>query len=176
MKDDETLRKQREYQKEYRLRNLEKSREQERKRAASGRNASREAYNAYMREWGAKNKERLNEARRKRLKTDPKYAEKQREKDRERYANNPLSRRNTSIKTKYGITLDTYNSMYESQNGKCAICEGSFESGSRRGLVIDHCHTEGNVRRLLCRQCNTGLGQFKDSVSLLEKAIKYLKG
>jgi hypothetical protein len=61
--------------------------------------------------------------------------------------------------------------MLYKQGGKCGIC-GSVSNGKR--LAIDHDHETGRVRGLLCQQCNTALGLFKDQVELLKKAIDYL--
>ena len=65
--------------------------------------------------------------------------------------------------------------MLESQNNKCAICEEDFFIASKRGIFIDHCHTTGITRKLLCLRCNTILGMSKDNVNILNNAIKYLK-
>lgn len=75
------------------------------------------------------------------------------------------------IEAKYGMTLHRYKTMRRDQKGVCAIC------GKRTAtaLRIDHDHDSGRVRGLLCVQCNTGLGQFKDDETLLRKAIKYLQ-
>ncbi len=75
---------------------------------------------------------------------------------------------------KRGITLDNYNKKLREQNCCCAIC-GRDESMLRRRLAIDHCHDSGQVRGLLCDECNAGIGFFKDSVELLQKAIEYLE-
>lgn len=80
----------------------------------------------------------------------------------------------------FGITALEYEMMHKKQNGKCAIC-GKPESANDkhktelRQLAVDHCHKKGKVRGLLCTNCNLGIGQFKDSISILKKAIKYLK-
>lgn len=66
------------------------------------------------------------------------------------------------------ITKEEYDALHEKQQGRCWICE----EGSK--LVIDHCHTEGHVRGLLCQQCNSGLGFFRDRVALLNRASEYL--
>lgn len=66
------------------------------------------------------------------------------------------------------ITKDEYDALHEKQQGRCWICEEESK------LVIDHCHTEGHVRGLLCIPCNTGLGMFRDDVSLFSKAVEYL--
>lgn len=82
------------------------------------------------------------------------------------------SQRNTKIKRAYGIDIETYDKMYEDQGGCCFLCGGS---PSDRTLAVDHCHESGNVGKLLCGNCNLGLGNFKDSIEVLEKAIEYLK-
>ena len=76
---------------------------------------------------------------------------------------------------KFGITLDDYNRILKSQNNRCAICNGT-ETGriASKYFAVDHCHTTGKVRGLLCNHCNTGIGHMKDDIELLEKAIAYL--
>lgn len=168
--------------KSYARKYAEKNREKELERGRNyrqfitGGSETREEYNAYMREWVRKNSERINTARRERLKTDPEYAEKVRARDRARYAADPFSHRSERLKSVYGITLGEYMVMYASQDGKCAICGNDRPCDGKDGLVVDHCHTHGHVRKLLCVYCNTGLGQFKDDVQILQKAIDYLKG
>ena len=71
----------------------------------------------------------------------------------------------------YGITLDTYDAMLAAQNGRCAICNTETTKGR---FAIDHCHTTGKVRGLLCFDCNTGIGKLKDDPSLLLTAYNYL--
>lgn len=73
---------------------------------------------------------------------------------------------------KYGLTEEKYNEILESQNGVCAICGNECSSGNN--LSVDHCHETDKVRGLLCGKCNKGLGMFKDSIEILEKAIHYL--
>jgi hypothetical protein len=84
-----------------------------------------------------------------------------------------LDRRDVIIRNQYGITLAEYNTMLEAQDYKCAICGNEDEVEGRR-LAIDHCHTTGKVRGLLCGKCNRGLGLFYDNEELLQSAIKYL--
>jgi hypothetical protein len=75
---------------------------------------------------------------------------------------------------KYGITFDQYMQMLEDQNGVCRLCKGTNPSGRR--LAVDHNHETGEVRGLLCSNCNTALGLLKDNPVLLEAAIAYLRG
>jgi hypothetical protein len=84
-----------------------------------------------------------------------------------------LEKRDLIIRNQYGITLADYNDMLEAQDYKCAICRNEDEVEGRR-LAIDHCHTSGKVRGLLCGKCNRGLGLFYDNQELLSNAIKYL--
>jgi hypothetical protein len=72
-----------------------------------------------------------------------------------------------------GIDEAAYQRLLNLQGGVCAICENVATAGKR--LVIDHCHEKDQFRGLLCHHCNTGLGFFKDSPALLEKATGYLK-
>jgi len=81
--------------------------------------------------------------------------------------------REKHLMSKYGITLDDYSNMLEKQNSVCSICK--LTNKSDRRLSVDHCHTTGNVRGLLCDTCNTALGKFRDNIDLLKEAIKYLK-
>ncbi len=76
-------------------------------------------------------------------------------------------------KYNYGIALGTYDRMLAMQNGKCAICDAT-EGGGRGAFHVDHDHSSGKVRGLLCEACNLGLGKFKDRAELLLSAIKYL--
>ena len=62
------------------------------------------------------------------------------------------------------------------QNGCCAICKGEEPSDFKGRLSIDHDHSSGKIRGLLCMKCNSGLGMFNDDEDILLNAIKYLKG
>jgi hypothetical protein len=58
----------------------------------------------------------------------------------------------------YGITADQRSAMYAQQRCKCLICDRSYNA---QALVIDHCHTTGRVRGLLCNVCNMQLGMYE---------------
>lgn len=83
-----------------------------------------------------------------------------------------------NLKTNYGLSIEDYNILYNNQSGCCAICSTPLENiflgieGSRSSL--DHCHSTGINRQLLCMSCNTGLGAFKDNPIYLDKAKEYL--
>jgi hypothetical protein len=79
----------------------------------------------------------------------------------------------------YGMSGEDVMKMLEDQNGKCPICQNAIMWGASHGasrMVIDHCHESGQVRGLLCDQCNKGLGLLKDSPDLLASALTYLAG
>lgn len=80
-----------------------------------------------------------------------------------------------SRKRKYGISEDQFQVLLESQNYCCAICSIHLDNSkfSLRGQ-LDHCHKEGTIRGVLCGQCNTALGLFKDNKNILLEAISYL--
>ena len=78
-----------------------------------------------------------------------------------------------AIKKNFGITREEYISILEKQEYKCAVC-GKSQDENGVELAVDHDHNTGNVRGLLCRKCNLGLGYFQDSQQYLQSAIKYL--
>lgn len=85
--------------------------------------------------------------------------------------------KNYNLKHNYGISKADMDSMLDRQNHKCAICgteENVVIKGKKIRLSIDHCHTTGKVRGLLCSKCNQGLGSFKDRIDLLDAAKQYL--
>lgn len=79
-------------------------------------------------------------------------------------------RKHSDLMTLYKLPLVDYERMLEEQGGKCAVCAVEMTTP-----YVDHCHSTGKVRALLCPGCNTGLGGFKDSPILLLKAIEYIK-
>lgn len=90
------------------------------------------------------------------------------------------TRRGLGLKRKrlsyqYGITLEQYNSMVKLQNNLCLLCNRTNLNQWGTDLVVDHCHSTGKVRGLLCDKCNKGLGQFEDNIEVMIKAINYLK-
>lgn len=84
----------------------------------------------------------------------------------------PEYTREKHFQRRYGISLEEYDRMDAEQEGRCAICGKACRTGKRLG--VDHCHETGDVRGLLCRTCNAGLGQFGDSLDMLRSAVEYL--
>jgi hypothetical protein len=75
-------------------------------------------------------------------------------------------------KIKYGMSDEEWNLLFDSQGNKCAICPATTHGN--KNWHIDHDHSTGKVRGLLCHNCNLMLGHAKDNVDTLSAAIKYL--
>lgn len=84
-----------------------------------------------------------------------------------------LASRRSKIKAAHGITLEQFDEMLEAQGNCCALCKTTKPSGRGR-YHVDHCHKAGKIRGILCHNCNTALGLFKDSTKTLATAIEYL--
>ena len=82
----------------------------------------------------------------------------------------PEKKRATHLKGKYGITLEQYNEMHQAQDDCCKICNNKTDK-----LVVDHCHTTGEIRGLLCSTCNSAIGLLKEDPKVISNAIEYLK-
>lgn len=82
-----------------------------------------------------------------------------------------LKRRDRKLQARYGISAEKYEAMKAAQHGACAICRRQ-EDGA---LHVDHDHTTGSVRQLLCLQCNVVLGASRDSPDILRAALAYLE-
>ena len=78
------------------------------------------------------------------------------------------------VNSSTGAVGGGFDEMYKTQNGKCLIC-GVTESCLGHRLAVDHCHTTGKIRGLLCKSCNTAIGNFKDNIDNLKNAIIYLE-
>lgn len=81
-----------------------------------------------------------------------------------------MSYRNNVLK-RYGLTLEDYNEMFKNQEGRCAIC-GKHQSEFSKRLFVDHNHTTGKVRALLCSSCNMKVGLVEKSK--VERIKEYL--
>lgn len=85
-------------------------------------------------------------------------------------------RQRERLKQRYG-NVD-YENLFNKQNGTCAICGKPeiFKSinGKTVRLSVDHNHKTGQIRGLLCKKCNIGIGYFEDNIKYLKKALIYL--
>lgn len=97
---------------------------------------------------------------------------------RKKYKADPQRERGNSIKKNYGITLEDYQIMLDSQDGLCASC-GNPEiavvkrTGKVKPLAVDHCHTTRIVRGLLCSNFNQALGCLKDDPVRIRALLAY---
>lgn len=83
-----------------------------------------------------------------------------------------ITKRKSDLKYMYGISLEEYNILLIKQQNRCAIC-GNEQAG--KPLFVDHDHTTGKVRGLLCSTCNFAIGLLKDNPVLCETMAKYLR-
>src|SRR5690606_91078 len=90
-----------------------------------------------------------------------------------------LSRTDQYYLKTYGVPLSWVENTLKAQDNLCAICrkEGfKMHEGVFMSLNLDHCHTSGTPRGLLCHNCNRALGLMQDDIEILKNAIKYLEG
>lgn len=86
----------------------------------------------------------------------------------------PHTERRGYLKRKYGLTPERFEELLILQEHKCAICKTQAPGGRVLNWTVDHDHETGEVRGLLCSECNWALGGFKDDPLLLEQALRYL--
>lgn len=104
-----------------------------------------------------------------------KIADREKEKKKLYHINNRKIAHGWHLRNKYNITLVEYQEMLNKQNGKCAICGSDKPRGRYKHFAVDHNHTTGELRGLLCSPCNIGIGHLQDSPELLHKAANYLE-
>lgn len=115
----------------------------------------------YMRKWYAKHRDRFY--------SDPVWTANRRKNKREWAREHPECGRKARLKQLYGLSYDAYKTMCNTQQGLCAICKKVMDIPH-----VDHCHTTGKIRGLLCKSCNTGIGMFQESLEILDSAKEYL--
>jgi len=125
-------------------------------------------------EWKRNNRDRVKEwVREDKAKTPEKYRKWQSD----HYKRNPSGYLDRTIAGRLKVNIDSYKQMFVDQNNKCAICnqeEIRQFKGKQMRLCLDHDHETGQIRQLLCHDCNTGIGKFKDTPELLLMAVDYL--
>ena len=80
-------------------------------------------------------------------------------------------KREQNFKVRYKISIEEYEQMLVFQDKKCQICEEALEP---KKTVVDHCHTTGKVRGLLCYNCNNAIGFLKENIRAALKLIDYI--
>lgn len=86
-----------------------------------------------------------------------------------RYKTKNIAGKHWELNAKYGVGIDYWEAMLDHADYKCEICE------QENDLVFDHCHTTGVARGVLCRNCNAGIGNLKESYTFVVRAAAYLK-
>lgn len=84
-----------------------------------------------------------------------------------------------NLQHNYGITMEDLETLLAKAGNRCPLCQRPFDLDSRDHKLtphVDHDHKTGQIRGLLCMNCNQGLGMFQDSLEILHRAFYYLKG
>jgi len=100
--------------------------------------------------------------------------------ERKRWASQPQEKRRAKwLKTKYNLLYATYEQMFLEQNGKCKVCDIDISittsSNSHSTACVDHSHSTGKVRSLLCNHCNRALGLLKENEKVIANLLKYIR-
>ena len=168
------------YQQKYYRANREKRLAESKEHGAKNRDSRREYLKEYYKnnpdkfKLDADQKKEKNRRRRERYANDKEHREAAKKVSRDYGRNNPRGKKAQRLK-QYGITIEQFDGMYERCGGKCEIC-GFADDGNRQFFpFVDHCHTTGEVRGLLCSNCNFGIGKFSDDIERMRAAIDYLQ-
>jgi hypothetical protein len=148
--------------------------EQRQKRNAASRkhyHAHKTEVSQYYSEWRQANKKKCVDYTRKWLAVHPEKVEEYRATRKEKYK--PALNRKHNLKKLYGMTVETYEAIKEAQGGVCAICNEP-PMGKRAHLFVDHNHTTGKYRGLLCSKCNAALERFEKYPDYADRALAYL--
>lgn len=81
---------------------------------------------------------------------------------------------NSYYRRHFGITIEEYERLLSEQNSRCGICE-TEKCATGKSFAVDHDHTTGRVRGLLCKKCNLALGFLEDDTSRMQRAINYMR-
>lgn len=134
----------------------------------------RDCKNESLAEWRRDHPEQVAEQnRRYKDKMSDERRDAKRAADRTAYHADKRRHRDAYLRRTFGVSLDRYEELLARQANCCAICATPCSSG--RALAVDHDHSTGKPRGLLCSNCNNGLGRFRDDVARLANAIAYLE-
>jgi hypothetical protein len=154
---------------------LERRRAQQREYRKRQREANRDQVNTAKRAWARQRSEQDPEWRRERTRKRMADEKKMRVLHPEKWKRRV---RQTNLRNNYQMSLDEYDAMFEAQKGLCAICckpETSKLRGVVKRLAVDHDHSTGKVRDLLCNACNRAIGLMRENPEVFYKAAEYLK-
>jgi len=157
--------KHKEHIKEYSKKRYKNNRKEILERNKQWQKNNPEKFRESKRKWIKNNFEKVKKSKEKWEKNNPNRRKKWQE-------NNPDYARKNHIKKTYNLFYEDWLRIWESQDGKCAICGTLFVKPSN--AYIDHNHKINEIRGLLCMKCNFGIGNFNDNPILMRKAIIYL--
>ena len=175
---EEQRQRKRDIDNKYRQNRTEEKKEANRKYCREYYKKNKKRMLEHTRKWNENNKERMEEYRKKYYK---KNKEKIKEYWRDYQQKNPDAYRNTSLKANYGITLEDRNRMIEEQDGYCKnpFCLVKLSDIPERHVHVDHDHKTGEIRGIMCHECNTNLGKieknplrFKGLLQIAEASTK----
>ena len=150
----------------WRANNLEKAREHNRRWRKENHKKVLIAHRIYY----AKNRENILASQFRAYRADP---EKSREKSRRWAKENPEKISAKHFLSRYGITTDALNALWESQKGNCWLCGDSMPS--KKESHVDHDHSTNEVRGWAHKNCNLGIGLFDDSPEKMERVAANLR-
>jgi hypothetical protein len=141
------------------------AKEQKRLLMKAWRESNQERIKAYQKEWRAKNAELV------------KGYQKAYQAGYQRKPGVQHEKWVRNLRRNYQMTPEQFNELWATQNGKCGVCEVLMNPRGRDkdAACVDHNHATGEVRGLLCRGCNHGIGNLKDCPEVLEAAAQYLR-
>ena len=153
----------RDYHQKYRLENRDKIKERKKECYLKNKYKILE----WQKDYYQKNKDKIKE----RIKE---YSLKNKDKIKERSKDYRLKNKNKitgrRLLRDYSLSLSDYNSLLEEQNNVCKVC---LVKPKKRKLFVDHCHSTGEVRGLLCHKCNSALGFLQEDVNIMRNLIEY---
>lgn len=109
-------------------------------------------------------------------KANPEVGRRKAQKHREKVGK--IAKKNDYLQLTYNLSWKTFLEMHAVQGGKCKICSVEIlpinTGRGNKTANVDHCHTTGRIRGLLCNSCNRALGLLKEDSEILRKAARYL--
>jgi hypothetical protein len=99
--------------------------------------------------------------------------------------NRPRSLQNMrarALMRRYGITTEEFDAVLHMQDGCCAVCQrkvsifsGTGSNDKSNAACVDHNHSTGEARGILCGDCNRAIGLLRESSAIVEAAATYLQ-
>lgn len=130
---------------------------------------------SYRKQYYAKNRERiLAQKREKYPEHYAKNAEKLKAAAKKRRINNPIKAKETNLKCKFGISFQEYQDLIKGQQFLCAACHTDLKALPTNEIQVDHNHTTGAIRAILCGPCNRALGLLGDDPIRVKKLATYI--